>query len=177
MNVEEQFSKACGLPVTVINDADAAGYAVMNYGIGKGKQGLVIMVTIGTGRGSGVFLNGELVPNFELGQIPYKKYKKIESWAANSAKKREQLSFKDWGKRFNKFLELVELIVCPDLIILGGGTSDNFDEFKKYIKIFNCVVIDVFLPARSAGKKVCVRLRVSAVNKVILKILLILSNI
>jgi len=140
LNVKELFSKACGLPVTVINDADAAGYAVMNYGIGKGKTGLVIMITIGTGLGSGAFLDGELIPNFELGQIPYKKYTKIENWAANSARKREKLSFKDWGKRFNTFLELVELLVCPDLIILGGGTSDDFDEYKNYIKIETPVI-------------------------------------
>ena len=105
LNVKELFSKAVGLPVTVINDADAAGYAAMNYGIGRGMSGFVIMITIGTGLGSGAFLDGELIPNFELGQIPYKKYKKIEDWAANSAMEREKLSFKKWGKRFNKFLE------------------------------------------------------------------------
>ena len=136
VNVKELFSEATGLPVTVINDADAAGYATMNYGIGKGKEGLVIMITIGTGLGSGAFLDGELIPNFELGQIPYKKYKKIELWAAASAKEREGLTYKKWGKRFNTFLELVELIVSPDLIILGGGTSKYFDEFK------DCITID-----------------------------------
>lgn len=140
VNAEEIFSEACGQPVTVVNDADAAGYAVMNYGIGKGKLGLVIMITIGTGLGSGAFFNGELIPNFELGQIPYKKYKKIERWAAASIKDREKLSFKKWGKRFNVFLKLVEVIVCPDYIILGGGTSKNFGEFKKYIKIDTPVI-------------------------------------
>ncbi len=135
LNVRELFSEATGLPVTVINDADAAGYATMNYGIGKGKEGLVIMITIGTGLGSGAFFNGELIPNFELGQIPYKKYDKIEDWAAASAKEREELTFKQWGKRFNKFLEYVELLVSPDLIILGGGTSKQFDEYKNYITI------------------------------------------
>lgn len=135
VNAKALFSDACGLPVTVINDADAAGYAVMNYGIGKGKQGLVMMLTIGTGLGSGAFFNGELLPNFELGQIPYKKYKKVEEYASNSAKERDRLSYKDWGKRFNKFLELVEIITCPDLIILGGGSSKDFDAYKKQIKI------------------------------------------
>jgi polyphosphate glucokinase len=134
------FSKACGSPVTVINDADAAGYAVMNYGIGKDKSGLVIMITIGTGLGSGAFLNGELIPNFEMGQIPYKKYKKIEDWAAASVMERDNLSFKKWGKRFNRFLELVEVLVCPELIILGGGTSDDFDQYKKWITIETPVV-------------------------------------
>ncbi len=140
VNVRELFSNATGLPVTVINDADAAGYATMNYGIGKGKEGLVIMITIGTGLGSGAFFNGELIPNFELGQIPYKKYKKIETWAAASAKENEGLSFKQWGKRFNVFLKYVELLISPDYIILGGGTSKNFDEFKDYITIETPVI-------------------------------------
>ena len=140
LNVKELFSKATGLPVTVINDADAAGYATMNYGIGKGKKGLVLMITIGTGLGSGAFFNGELIPNFELGQIPYKKYKKIENWAAASAKENEGLSFKEWGKRFNVFLKYVDLLISPDFIILGGGTSKQFDEYKDYITIETPVI-------------------------------------
>ncbi|MFY0712589.1 ROK family protein [Seonamhaeicola sp. NFXS20] len=135
LNAQNLFSEACGLPVTIVNDADVAGYAVMNYGIGKGEQGLVLMITIGTGIGSGAFYNGVLIPNFELGQIPYKKYKKIERYAADSIRKKEKLSFKKWGARINTFLELVDLIVCPDLIILGGGVSKDFDKFEKQIKI------------------------------------------
>lgn len=134
VNVEKLLEEKTGLDFTVVNDADAAGYASMNYGIGKGAEGLVIMITIGTGLGSGAFFDGKLIPNFELGQIPYKKYKKIERWAAGSAKDREKLSYKKWGKRFNKFLQYVELIVSPDLILLGGGASKDFDEFKDYLK-------------------------------------------
>lgn len=140
VNVKELFSEATGLPVTVVNDADAAGYATMNYGIGKGKRGLVVMITIGTGLGSGAFLDGELIPNFELGQIPYKKHKKIELWAAASAKEREGLSYEEWGKRFNKFLKYVELIIAPDLIIIGGGTSKHFNEFEHLITIETPVI-------------------------------------
>ncbi|RAJ15460.1 polyphosphate--glucose phosphotransferase [Arenibacter echinorum] len=140
VNVNALFSEATGLPVTVVNDADAAGYASMNFGVGRGKEGLVLMITIGTGLGSGAFYNGELIPNFELGQIPYKKYDKIELWAAASAKEREELTYKKWGKRFNVFLEFVELIVSPDLIILGGGTSKDWDEFKDYISIETPVI-------------------------------------
>ncbi|MGB7394808.1 MAG: ROK family protein [Pricia sp.] len=135
INIEKLFEEKTGLDFTVVNDADIAGYASMEYGIGKGIKGLVIMITIGTGLGSGAFYDGKLIPNFELGQIPYKKHKKIELWAAGSAKEREELSYKKWGKRFNKFLEIVDLVVAPDLILLGGGTSKDFDEFKKYIKI------------------------------------------
>ncbi len=135
VNVEALFSDYTGLPVTVINDADAAGYAIMNYGIGKEKKGLVIIITIGTGLGSGAFLNGALIPNFELGQIPYKEHKKFELYAAASIKEKEKLSYKKWGKRFNTFLRYVELIVSPDLIIIGGGASKDFDAFKDYITI------------------------------------------
>lgn len=140
VNVRELFSKVTGLPVTVINDADAAGYATMNYGIGRDKEGFVVMITIGTGLGSGAFFNGELIPNFELGQIPYKKYKKIETWAAASAKENEELTFKEWGKRFNIFLKYVDLLISPDWIILGGGTSKQFDEYKDYITIETPVI-------------------------------------
>ncbi|WP_298473048.1 polyphosphate--glucose phosphotransferase [uncultured Maribacter sp.] len=140
VNIHELFSEITGLPVTVINDADAAGYATMNYGIGKNKKGLVVMITIGTGLGSGMFLDGELIPNFELGQIPYKEYDKIELWAANSAKEREDLSYKKWGKRFNKFLSLVEIITCPDLIILGGGSSKHFEKYRECITIDTPVI-------------------------------------
>jgi len=139
-NVEELFSKKTGLDVTVVNDADIAGYASMNYGTGKDMEGLVVMLTIGTGLGSGAFLDGKLIPNFELGQIPYKKYKKIELYAAGSAKDREGLSYKKWGKRFNKFLKLVELIVSPDTILIGGGASKDFDEFKDCITIETPVI-------------------------------------
>lgn len=140
VKVDELFSEATGLPVTVVNDADAAGYAVVNYGVGKDKEGLIVMITIGTGLGSGAFLNGKLIPNFELGQIPYKNHDKIELWAAASAKEREDLSYKKWGKRFNTFLEYVDLIISPDLIILGGGTSKDWEEFKDYITIKTPVI-------------------------------------
>ncbi|MEK6154611.1 ROK family protein [Flavobacteriaceae bacterium 3-367] len=140
VNADQLFEKATGLPFIVINDADAAGYAAMNYGVGKGKDGFVVMVTIGTGLGSGAFLDGRLIPNFELGQIPYKKYSKIELWAAGSAKDREGLSFEKWGKRFSKFLKYVELVIAPDLIIVGGGLSKEWDSFKDYIKLDTQVI-------------------------------------
>lgn len=135
LDTQKLFSDVCGQPVIVINDADAAGCAVMKYGIGKNENGLVLMITIGTGIGSGAFFNGTLIPNFELGQIPYKKHKKIEHFAADSIRKQKNLSFKEFGKRINIFLEYVDTIVCPDLIILGGGVSKHFDKFEKEIKI------------------------------------------
>ncbi len=110
-----------------------AGLAAMHFGAGKGKMGTIILITIGTGLGSGVFHNGILIPNVELGVLPYKKYKRIEHYAADSARKRNNLTYEEWGKRFNKFLKLIEFIFSPDLIILAGGASKKLDKYQKYL--------------------------------------------
>jgi len=91
------------------------------------------MITIGTGIGSGAFYNGALIPNFEFGQIPYKKHKKIEEWTSASAKEREKLSLEEWAVRFNKFLKITNLLIAPDLIILGGGLSKEWDHYAHLI--------------------------------------------
>jgi len=135
VQVDELFSSRTGLPFTVINDADAAGLAEMAFGAGRGKKGLVIMVTIGTGLGTGVFFNGQLIPNFELGRIYYKNGELIEYFASDAARQKEDLNYKTWGKRFNKFLKHVVRIFSPDLLILGGGASKKYDKFKGQITI------------------------------------------
>lgn len=89
VNIDELFTEYTGQEFTVLNDADAAGYASMNYGVGKGKDGLVIMITIGTGLGSGAFYNGILIPNFELGQIPYKNTRKLKNGRLHLPKKKK----------------------------------------------------------------------------------------
>jgi polyphosphate glucokinase len=134
-NVEELFSKRTGLDFKVANDADVASIAEMHFGIGKGVDGTVITITIGTGIGSGLFCDGMLVPNVELGHMSYKKYKAIEHFAADSARKRENLTYEEWGKRLNKFLKLVELMFSPDLIILGGGASKKLDKYKDQLTV------------------------------------------
>jgi len=135
VNVEDLFKDRTGLEFTVANDADAAGLATMTYGSGKDKTGLVFMITLGTGIGSGAFYNGQLIPNFELGSIPYKSYKRIEYYASDAARKRQKLSYPEWGKRVHKFLRLVEKLFSPDYIIIGGGASKKFDKYKDEIKI------------------------------------------
>ena len=135
INIEHLLKERTGLNFATANDADCAGLAEMTYGAGKGKQDLVLMITIGTGLGCGAFYNGQLIPNFELGMMPYKHFKKIEHWAADSARKRDELSYKAWGKRFNKFLLIVERILNPDLIILGGGASSKLEQYKKQITV------------------------------------------
>lgn len=135
VNIDDFFEKETGLPFVVVNDADAAGIAEMNFGAGKGKNGLVLTITVGTGLGSGAFFDGKLIPNLELGQLHYKKYDRVEKYASNSTRKNKDMSFKKWGKRFNKFLNYVDLILCPDLFIIGGGGSKYFDEYKKHLKV------------------------------------------
>ncbi len=134
LNAEELFQKRTGLNFHIINDADAAASAIMHYGVGKDRNGLVVTITVGTGLGSGTYYNGKLIPNFELGQIPYKKYEKFEHYAASSIKAQENLSFKQWAKRFNKFLKFINLIVSPNLIILGGGISKYWSKFEKHLE-------------------------------------------
>jgi len=143
-NVENIFKEHTGLEFHVGNDADAAGLAEMTFGAGKDKDGLVLMITIGTGLGSGLFYNGSLIPNLELGTLPYKKHKCIEHWAADSARKRDGLSYPEWGKRFNKFLKIVNGLTSPDLIILGGGASKKLDRYEDQITVKTPVIAAQF---------------------------------
>ena len=133
VQINELFEKQTGLPFTVINDADAAGLAEMTYGAGVGLKGLVVVITIGTGIGSGFFYNGTLIPNFELGRMIYKK-KPIEQYAANSARKRYGLTYEEWAVRFNFFLDYVENMCTPNHYILGGGISKHIDEFEHVLR-------------------------------------------
>ena len=135
-NVVETLSLACGCPVEVLNDADAAGLAEMQFGLGKGEMGTVLLITIGSGLGSALFVDGQLVPNTELGHIFLKNQKKVaEQYASNNARKREDLSWEEWGIRFNEYLENIERVLNPDLILLGGGTSKRFDKYDSYITV------------------------------------------
>ena len=139
-NIENVFSKATNCPVFAANDADVAGLAEMRFGQGKGIQGTVVLVTIGTGLGTAVFYRGVLIPNTELGHIRLEDGMDAEKYASNAAQKRDDLSIKKWAKRFNKFLTLLEQYLQPDLFILGGGTSKHFEEFKHKLDIKTMVV-------------------------------------
>jgi len=133
-NVAELFSKTTGCPVCVINDADAAGLAEMEFGTGKGRSGVVIIVTIGTGLGTALFTDGKLLPNAELGHIEING-KDAELHASDAARKRDKLSWKVWAKRFNKYLLMLEKLLWPDLFILGGGVSKKYDQFLPYLTV------------------------------------------
>ena len=134
VQVDAIFSEVSGIDFTVINDADAAALAEIKFGAGKDKQGLVAVITLGTGIGSGLFFNQQLIPNTELGHLTYKGAP-FEKYAADSARKREDLSYKKWGKRLNKYFNHVQLILSPDLFIIGGGASKKMDRFKDELKL------------------------------------------
>lgn len=133
--VDTLFEKHCNQKFFVLNDADAAAEAEMKFGAGKDKDGLVATITVGTGIGSGLFFNGELIPNVELGVIFGKDGKKIEYYAADSARKRENLSFNKWAKRLNFYLNHLELVMNPDLIIIGGGVSKKMDKLEEFLDV------------------------------------------
>lgn len=135
-NIEKTLSKKTGLPFFALNDADAAGIAAMNFGAGQeyAKEGVVVMVTIGTGLGGALFVDGELMPNLEIGQIFMRNQKIIaEKFISNKIRKDTGMSWNAFGKQFNKFLTHVDAVLNPDLIILGGGASKNFDDYKRFL--------------------------------------------
>ncbi|HQE93083.1 MAG TPA: ROK family protein [Anaerolineae bacterium] len=138
-NVEHLLAAATGCPVRVLNDADAAGLAEMRFGAGKGVSGLVLIVTIGTGLGTALFIDGVLVPNTELGHIEMNG-KDAELQASDAARKREDLSWATWGKRFDQYLRTMKALLWPDLIILGGGTSKKLDKFARYLTVDTPIV-------------------------------------
>lgn len=135
LQIDDLFRGRCHEICNVINDADAAGLAEMKFGAGRHHSGVVLMVTIGTGLGSGLFYDGELIPNFELGHLFYKNGELIEFFAADSARKREGLTFDVWGARLNEFLKHLERVINPDFIILGGGVSKHIHKYRDQITI------------------------------------------
>ena len=129
-NAEELFAQASRCPVRVINDADAAGLAEMKFGVGRGQKGTVLMITVGTGLGSALFSRGRLVPNTEFGHIEMN-CGDAEKQASEAAKMRDKLSWKEWSARFNEYLQMLEFLIHPDLIILGGGASKEAEKFMN----------------------------------------------
>ena len=124
VDAEKLFEKALGVPVTVLNDADAAGIAEVQFGAGKGHDGTVLLLTFGTGIGSALFTNGRLVLNTELGHARYNGKREAEHFAADSARTRDHLSWERWAeKRVQPVLEMYEFLFAPDLLIVGGGVS------------------------------------------------------
>ena len=134
-NVEETFGKAIGSKVYALNDADAAGIASLYYGDGKGhNEGTVILITVGSGLGSALFTDGVLVRNTELGHFTLEG-QVAEHYASANAKKRDEISWEEWGYRFDKYLLEIEKYFSPDLILLGGGGSKKFEKYQHVLTV------------------------------------------
>ena len=133
------LSSALGHPTHVLNDADAAGLAEVRLGAGAGSSGVVLMVTLGTGIGTGLFHNGVLVPNAQLGHLQIDG-KEAEARAAASVRDAKGLSWKRWGRRVNTYLLELENLFWPELFVIGGGVSEHFDRFGGQLTCLTPVV-------------------------------------
>ncbi|MFC4061235.1 polyphosphate--glucose phosphotransferase [Planomonospora corallina] len=133
------FSAVTGQPVTVLNDADAAGLAEVEVGAAKGEPGVVLMLTFGTGIGSALFADGRLVPNTELGHLEIRG-KDAERRASDGARERHDLSWDQWAERVEEYLRHVEMLFSPSLIVIGGGVSKKSDKFLPKISVRSRVV-------------------------------------
>ncbi|GAB1420143.1 ROK family protein [Anaerolineales bacterium] len=133
-NVAELIASSTANQVKVINDADAAGIAEMRFGNGQDRKGVTILLTIGTGIGSAMFIDQYLLPNSELGHLEIRG-KDAEKRASDQTRKRKDLSWQDWGARLNEYLSHVEFLFSPDLMILGGGVSKKFSLYSPYLSL------------------------------------------
>jgi polyphosphate glucokinase len=139
VNAVDFFSKVTGRQVAVLNDADAAGIAEVRFGAGRGMAGVVAMITLGTGIGSALFVDGTLFPNSELGHLPLYGTA-AENWAAGSVRERDQVDWDEYAHRLQAFLELIQTVLWPQLIIIGGGVSDSADKFLPLIQLRTPIV-------------------------------------
>jgi len=128
------FRERLGKPVTVLNDADAAGVAEVAFGAGRDQRGLIMMLTFGTGIGSALFLDGVLIPNTELGHLELDG-KDAEVRASDRAREVDEMSWEKWAGRVQDYLRHVEMLFSPRLFIIGGGVSKKSDRFLPLIDI------------------------------------------
>lgn len=138
------FAEATGCPVSVINDADAAGIAEMTFGAGRGRSGTVLIVTVGTGIGTALFADGHLLANTEFGHLAIRG-KDAELRASDNARKQNNMSWKKWAKAFDEYLCVMEGLIWPELIILGGGVAKEHARFIPLLTVQTEVVPAQFL--------------------------------
>ena len=131
--VQQMLGQRLGRPMVVLNDADAAGVAEIAYGAGQGQAGVVLQLDLGTGIGSALFINGQLVPNLQLGHVEFHGWD-AETRLSSAARSRRKIGWRKWGAEFNELLASYETYLWPDLIILGGGLARKFSKFDKYLK-------------------------------------------
>jgi len=132
--IESIWSNQLKCPIHVLNDADAAGMAEMKFGSGKELTGTTIFLTLGTGIGSAIFVNGHLIANTELGHVIVNK-KVGEKIASNATREAKEMTWKAYGKVLNNYLKRIEFLLNPDQIIIGGGISKKFEQFKPQLSI------------------------------------------
>ncbi|MEE1821682.1 polyphosphate--glucose phosphotransferase [Streptomyces sp. BE20] len=127
------FREALDLPAVVLNDADAAGLAETTHGAGRDQEGVVLVLTFGTGIGSALFVDGALVPNTELGHLEVRG-KDAERRASSAAKERHGLNWEQWAGRVDEYLDVVEMLFSPQLIVIGGGVSRKHEKFLPLLR-------------------------------------------
>ena len=144
LDTRDLFNRATGLRTALVNDADAAGLAEMSFGAGTGHKGTVLMLTFGTGIGSALFRAGILVPNTEFGHIEIRG-KDAEHRASERAKEEHDLSWEKWAERVDEYLQHMEGLTAPDLIIIGGGISRKADKFLHLLTGLRATVVPASL--------------------------------
>lgn len=131
--VNDVFGQATGREATVLNDADAAALAEARFGAASGVGGLVLIITFGTGIGSGLLVDGRLVPNLELGQIELEGHVPAETYFSAKVRRREGLEWDEWGARANRYLRHIDRVFNPNRIVLGGGLAKHWDKFSDVL--------------------------------------------
>ncbi len=144
LDTRNLFNQTTGLTTALVNDADAAGLAEMSFGAGTGHKGTVLMLTFGTGIGSALFRAGILVPNTEFGHIEIRG-KEAEHRASERAKEEHDLSWEKWAERVEEYLQHMEALTAPDLMIIGGGISRKSDKFMHLLTGLRATVVPAAL--------------------------------
>lgn len=138
-HAQQMLEHATGCPTLILNDADAAGLAEMRFGAGRERQGLVLIITLGTGIGTALFVDGHLVPNTELGHIEIRG-KEAEKRASDGVRRRKKLNWQAWAVRVDEYLRRMEQLFWPDLIIIGGGVSKSAEKFLPLLTVHTEIV-------------------------------------
>lgn len=138
-NAAQAFGDAIGRPVAVLNDADAAGIAEVRFGVGRGVPGVIAMITLGTGIGTALLVEGTLVPNTELGHFKLNG-KEADDLASNRAREQLDLGWDRWARNIEEYLDALDRLIWPDLVIVGGGVSAEPEKFLPYIRVRPAVV-------------------------------------
>ncbi|WP_082697075.1 polyphosphate--glucose phosphotransferase [Kocuria rosea] len=133
-DARELLATGLGRQVAVLNDADAAGLAEVRFGAARDARGTVLVITLGTGIGSALFLDGELIPNSEFGHV-WLDGRDVDGWAGASARTVEALDWPTYTDRLQRYLSHLERLISPDLIVLGGGISERHQEFLPHLRL------------------------------------------